>query len=182
MPILIACLVICAFLFMPYIKRAWERFCFFKKIKKICALRKYKVNIPKPFCAYFKNISSAYDITVDTGKSFYALKMWNEFYRHCAIYINRRGAVMKKRKIADPLSQTGKRTHSVVERRVGSVGGLDLGSDTKNRRVIKLLIVYPKDLDVFFCDKDGSKKANFGDTVCDMNFSTYKDFLINLEK
>lgn len=181
MLVLIACLTVCAVILAPYLKRAWERYVFFRQIKKICALKMYKVNIPKPFFAYFKNVSDCYDITVDTGKSFYALKLWHEFYRHSALYFNKSGAVMKRRKVADPLSQTGKRTHSVLEKRVGSVGGL-LGADVKNRRVIKLLLVSPREIGIFLCDKDGTRKAMPSDRVCDMLLCSSKIFLKNLEK
>lgn len=179
MLLLIACLVLCGALLAPYIKRAWERFVFFKEVKKICALKKYKVNIPKPFYAYFRNVSDCYDITVDTGKTLYALKLWHEFYRHSALYFNKSGAVMKKRKVTDPLSPSGKRTHSVIEKRVGSVGGL-LGADIKNRKVIKILVISPPKLDIFLCDKEGTRKATAADRICDMIPSTYKVFLKNL--
>ncbi|MBE6531625.1 MAG: hypothetical protein E7679_06050 [Ruminococcaceae bacterium] len=179
MLVLIACLVLCGVLLAPYIKRAWERLVFFKEVKKICALKMYKVNIPKPFCAYFCNVSDCYDITVDTGKTFYALKLWSEFYRHSALYFNKSGAVMKKRKVTDPLSQTGKRTHSVIEKRAGSVGRLS-GADVKNRKVVKVFIISPRELDIFICDKEGARKATSADRICDMIPSTYKVFLKNL--
>ena len=173
--------MVCAAVFAPYVKRAWERYTFFREIKRICALKKYKVNIPKPFYAYFCNVSVCYDITVDTGKTFYALKLWSENYRHSALYFNKSGAVMKKRKVTDPLSRTGRRTHSVIEKRVRSIGGLS-GAEIKNRRVVKLFLISPKETEIFICGKEGTRNVGVSDKICDMLFSTKDIFLKNLAK
>ncbi|MBQ7384432.1 MAG: hypothetical protein IJV72_06540 [Clostridia bacterium] len=117
--IIIVVLLLVAVIFLPYIKRAVERVIFLNRVKKLCAIGKYKLKIQRPISALFKNFSDKYDFTVDTGKTLYAVKMWDELYKNSSAVFHSDRSVTNRRKIPETFGDGKKRTPKISERPLG---------------------------------------------------------------
>lgn len=173
-------LLVAAVLLAPYIKRAWERLIFFGKVKKICQARHYIFKKNGYLKLYFSNFSGAWDISVDTGKTVYAVKLWGEVYKNAVISIEEDGTVSTRRKIREPFSYSNQKTHRVNERVLGKIALPP--SAAPKRRVVSVLAISPAETNVFYLDTGGVKKVAYGERVCGMILSSFSGFLFNLDR
>ncbi len=168
-----------AILLMPYIKRAWERGSFIRSLRKVCALKKYKLEIANPFSAYFKNFSDTYDVTVDTGRVLYAVKFWNEYYKNSNLVFSKTRKVMRRNKSPEVFGKGEKMTHRISEKYLGRLPEL-AGVERENRKTVSFFLINMRHTSVWRFDGKEAVKLNVGDKIYDMTVISHKIFLDNI--
>ena len=160
-------------LLLPYINRAIRRGRLIRKLKKICALKKYKLELSNPFCVYFRNFSEKYDLTVDTGKVFYAVKFFDEYYQNSSFVFSGSRKVSRLIRNSGVFTQNDKHTS---ERYVGSFCKL-VGGHRSGRREFELLLVDTEATAIFFSEGERAEKLKEGDGLYGMTLISPKRFL-----
>ena len=176
MIIILVLLFLLAVVFFPYIKRATERVIFFKRLKKQCALRKYKLNIQKPMSALFKNFSDKYDFVLDTGMVLYAVKMWDELYRHTSVVFHSDRSVTLRRKIPEPFGNENKRAHKTTERTLGKFAKL-VPPSVESRKTISVFVVHPTDAKLLYSNGGEICEIHSRDRLYGMICASRREFL-----
>ena len=168
-----------AFLFLfPYIKRAFERGGFVRRLKKECLLKKYKLKKMSLFSLYFCNFSDNFDIEIDTGKSLYAVKLWDDAQRSSNTIFAQGGRVYKRRKVVDVFGEDGKRTHSVVESKLG-VLNISKQNQKSDKYTQKYLLL-DKTENLYKYDGKEICRIKKGDDVYGMSVCLRSDFLTDI--
>ena len=175
MAVAVLALLLAVILF-PWIKRVWERYSVLRALRKICRLKRYSVKLPSPIGAYFRNYCDPCAFTVDTGKTLYAVSFWSESFANTNLIFTKSGNVIRRKKMADPFSFSGKPTHKVSEKRLINLKKRSpILSDS--RRIVPLLLVFSKDSSLFFFENGQLERIKAGDLVYDMRVIT-KEALI----
>lgn len=155
----------------PYEKRLCERYMLLRSLKRICRPKRYSVRIIKPFGAYFRNYSDPCAFTVDTGKTLYAVSFWNEPFVNSNLIFTKNGNVIRRKKMGEPFSFSGKRTHRVSEKVVTNLKKRK-PIEADSRRVVGLFVVLSQTSSLFLFENGQLKKINNGDSVYDMTVVT----------
>lgn len=168
-------IAVATILLMPYITRAICRGKTIRTLRKICTLKKYKLEISNPFFVYFRNFSKTYDLTVDTGKVLYAVKFWDEYYKNSTFLFNDTRSVSREIKDSYVFERNQKHTS---ERRLGKFH--KLSCDSQGRREISLLLVGSEYTEIFFSDGGSIQKLSEGDLLYGLRLTSPKAFLDRL--
>ena len=155
--IILMSLLIAALIFFPYLRRAVQRLLLLRELKRLCALSKYRLKVEKPLAALFKNFSDTYDFTVDTGKTVYAVKLWDEIYRHSVTVFGADGSVKIMRKVQDTFGENNRKTHRISERELGGFPRLAEPSAEK-RQVVRIFSPEPVKIKMLYSDGGTTKE------------------------
>ena len=147
--IIILALLIAAVVFLPHIKRAVGRISFLMKLKKRCALKRYKIKMNNIFFALLSNFSSGYHLTIDTGKTVYALRFWDEVYKNSSVFFGSDMRVRSSRKVPDTFGNGRKKAFRVSERELGKFPRL-APPNIEGRRTVCVLVMHPSDAGCFY--------------------------------
>lgn len=164
-------------LLLPYIKRAIGRGKTIRALRKISALRKYKLEISNPFCVYFRNFSKNYDLTVDTGKVLYAVKFWDEYYKNSTFVFSGTRSVSRVIKGTDVFDRDNKHT---AERRLGKF--YKLSCNNRGRYEINLFLVNTDTTAIFYFEGGNLERLKEGDLLYGMRLTSHKAFLEGVGK
>lgn len=157
-------------IFFPYIKRAYFRCRFLRGLKTECAKRRYRVENIGGIASYFKNFSRGFDVLVDTGKTVYAIKFWNEAYKNTNTIFMPNGVVYKRRKVVDVFGEGGKRSHAVLESSDGRLSLKDPKSPSN--RTINRYFVIDSDTSIFSYSGSSTERIKWGDMLYGMRVSS----------
>ena len=166
---LIVVLLILSVLLFPFAKRVFERYRFLRRLKGICHLKRYTVKTIKPFAAYFCNYSDPCAVTVDTGKCLYAVNFWSEYYANSNLIFTKGGKVIRRKKVSDIFSFSGKRTHKVSEKSLINIKNRS-PIVASARSVETLFIVFFEKTSLFYLENGQLKAIDFGEKIYDMTF------------
>lgn len=165
--IIVFALLIAAVVFLPYIKKAVGRATFLMKLKKRCALKRYRIKMNNLFSALLSNFSEGYHLTVDTGKTVYALRFWDETYKNSSVSFGSDMRVRSRRKIPDTFGNGNKRSHRISERELGKFPRLS-PPNTEGRRVVCVLVMHPTDAVCLYQSGGVAREIRRGDRLYGM--------------
>ncbi len=174
--IILLVLLIAAVVFLPYIKRALGRAALIRKLKKLCALSKYRLKVRNLFSALFRNFSDGYDLTVDTGKTLYAVKLWDEVYKNSSVVFGSDMRVRLRRKIPDTFGSGNKRSHRISERELGTFPRIPTPAED-GRGTVRILVMHPKGASVMYSDGSEIRKVHSKDRLYGMFVLSRGEFL-----
>ena len=155
--IILLVLLIAAVILFPYIKRAVDRVAFISELKKLCALRRYRLKLLKPVAAIIKNFSDGYDLTVDTGDTVYAVKLWDVVYDRSSIVFGADRRVRSRRKIQDVFGDKNRKAHILSEREIGVFPNFK-APVSENRRTVCILAVKMSGSKMLYSDENGTRE------------------------
>ena len=176
--IFILFLAILILLFFPYIKRAFRRARFISVLKRECALKRYRIKKRGFFSLYFRNFSDSFDMEVYTGKHLYAIKLWDEAQKNTNIIFGPRGRVHKRRKVVDVFGDEGKRSHTVLESKLGEFA-LALADDGEKNYTRKYLL-FDGITNIYRYDGKEIVRVKRGDELYGMTVLLRADILKNI--
>jgi len=177
--LLVVLLLLCVALF-PFFKRFGERYMFLRKLKRICCLKKYSVKMVRTLGAYFNNSLDPCAVTVDTGKTLYAISFWSECYAHSNLIFSKNGNVVRRRKVTEVFSFSGKRSHRVSEKYLTNMKNRT-PIVAESRNIEPLFLVFTEKVSLFSLDNGQLKKIKEGDKIYDMTVLTPENILELLE-
>ncbi len=176
--VLLLILLICL---SPYLVRVTQRVFFLVRLRRICRLKRYKIRTANIFCLLFRNMSRTYDLTVDTGKTIYCVKLWSEFYRNTNIIFNGSHAVLRRKKASEIFGNNGKMNHSVYEKLLGRL--VILPPENKyGRRESHVFIFFGRDISFYYHDGNCIERLSIGDKLYGMTLVSEKIFLCEIGK
>lgn len=179
--LVIALILILGAILFPWAKRVGERYLLLRRLKRVCRLKRYAVKTINPFATYFRNYSEPCSFTVDTGKTLYAVTFWSEAFANANLIFTANGNVIRRKKMAEPFSFSGKRSHRVSEKVVTNLKKRK-PILAESRKIVPLLLVFSKTTSLFFFEKGELKKINIGDIVYDMTLVTKETVLAIIDK
>ena len=154
--------LIIALLFFPYIRRAFSRARFWRNFKNECILKRYRTRRLSFFAFYFCNLSDKFDIEVNTGRHLFAIKLWDEAGKNTNVIFAPGGRVYRRQKVADVFGKDGKKSHSVLESKVG-VFALAKPRANDKKYACKYLITDGAANIYIYDGKEGTKVRNGGE-------------------
>ena len=164
--ILVVLLLLCMAAF-PMFKRLIERYLFLKKLRRICRLKRYNVTLIRPLGGYVRNRLDPCAVTVDTGKTLYAISFWSEYYAHSNLIFSKNGNIIRRRKESEVFSFSGKRSHRVFEKCLTNMKNRSpIVADS--RTIEHLFLIFGEKVSLFLLENKQLKKLNEGDKIYDM--------------
>ena len=161
-----------AVLLVPYITRAIYRGRTVRRLKKICALKKYRLKVSNPFSSYFRNFSDKYDLTVNTGKTVYAVKFFDEYYQNSTFVFREDRRVIRAESSSEIFDQTKRRRS---EREIGVFP--KLSCDCAGKREVRLLLLDADSIEVLLEENGKAKRLKEGDELYGMRLASHSSFL-----
>jgi len=178
---IIVLLLILLVTLLPYITRGVRRTAFICRLRRICRLIKYKIRTANIFCLLFANLSRTYDLTVDTGRKLYAIKLWDEFYRNTNLIFNDSHCVLRRKKVSEVFGKDGKMSHSVYEKILGRLS-LSPCENNGGRQEYHIFLFSGRDVSLYHHNGKAMDRISYGDKLYGMTVAKYKSFLLEMEK
>ena len=161
-----------AVLLVPYITRAIHRGRTVRRLKKICALKKYRLKVSNPFSSYFRNFSDKYDLTVNTGKTVYAVKFFDEYYQNSTFVFCEDRRVIRAESSSEIFDQTKRRR---ADREIGVFP--ELSCDCAGKREVRLFLLDADSIEVLLEENGKAKRLKEGDMLYGMRLTSHAAFL-----
>lgn len=156
----------------PFLRRGVLRFLMMQKIKKFCAIRKFRLEKGRD-----KKNNEA-DFYVDTGIHLYAVRVYSALYANSSVVFSEEHTVTVRRKTSQVYYRDSNKKTVTHEGGHRAFEPLRVSrAKCKDRNVFPILLMHPTCRSIYCQRKSGVEICKNGDVICGMKLFNEQAFL-----